>query len=375
MRPLCKITVFLVYLSTLQFTAAFAVMAGEKLGLPKNTKVISTPMQAILPSDTRTVRKIVTAQVYTHDKDLCGVSDSSSNHKRSFNCSSSTSSKAKHCGSNSRLIGESCLCNEGYKKFPFSEVCVKTQGQPCVFQQNDCATDMTSMACVNNVCSCEDSDIYDHITLRCVGRVGGLCYPGIKDCVLNAECANIPSTVKRDIRKKRNPTSSPSEFYYDDQIAMEDYIMSSNTDIELSGRCQCKDGFSETLDGLCRKSFGESCKSGDECDSLNLVCKEGYCTCPDTLQVYNVVRKSCEALVGAKCSDEPGGIRCMNFAFCHKMNTKMDGKCACVEDAMETELRTCERDETLTSNTLPLSSIMMTDENEHKSNRVIFNNF
>lgn len=298
----------------------------------------------------------------------CKASDSGS-EQGSSNCSSSLSpiaSKAKHCGPNSRLFGESCLCHEGYRKFPFSELCVKDKGQPCVFQENDCHTDMTNMVCTNNVCSCDDSDVYDPITSRCIGKVGGLCFPGIKDCTLNAECLRVPS--KRSIRKRREVSSNYYYYQADSPSPPEsDYIFSSSSDIEISGRCQCMAGFVESADGSCKKGYGQPCKSSNECDTLNLVCREGVCSCPDSLQVYDNVGKSCLALVGAKCSDEPGGTACVKLAFCHKPSLKVGGTCVCGEDSEETDLRTCAR---FGASAAPPLAVLLSEN--HKSNRILF---
>lgn len=284
-----------------------------------------------------------------------------------FNCSSPRTSEVKQCGLNSRLVGESCMCNQGYRKFPFSELCVRVEGQPCQFQQNDCYTDITYMSCINQVCMCDNSDLYDQISMRCVGKVGGMCFPGVKDCVTNAECGNVPS----NLRVIRSPT-----YYQLPEQMLSDQLASSGSDIELSGTCQCKEGFVESRGGLCKKTYGLPCKLGDECDSLNLICKEGICTCPDSLHIYDGQSQSCVAVVGATCSDESGGNMCVKFASCVKTNLELPGRCQCSQGALETDGRTCMH--AIGPSTVPVqspsASSNLNDNRIEDSRRILFEN-
>lgn len=267
------------------------------------------------------------------------------------------------CGINSHSVGETCVCDPGYKQFPGSDLhCVMEEGGRCNFQKNECRTELTYMSCINNICVCEESDVYDPVTLRCRGRVGGLCYPGIKNCAENAECVNIPTTTSHN---SRYITDDSNHQHQDEILSSTEYVIhSANNDIELSGRCECKEGFVESQDGLCKLGYGQPCSSSEQCDDLNLVCKEGLCSCPNSLQIYDLVKKACVSLVGAQCSDQPGGVSCVKNAYCKKANLKMtDGRCACREpmhgaaEVIETKMRTCkEIDSPTASSSSVLSS-------------------
>jgi hypothetical protein len=106
----------------------------------------------------------------------------------------------------------------------------------------------------------------------------------------------------------------------------------------------------ETSGGQCSLGVGMPCNGKGQCHTeIPLVCKEGLCSCRESVHTYDPETNSCVGLVGAQCChnvdgvDCPHGVNngCVAGAFCKKTSRALPGRCACQSYNLEGDGRTC----------------------------------
>jgi hypothetical protein len=107
----------------------------------------------------------------------------------------------------------------------------------------------------------------------------------------------------------------------------------------------------ESLGRSCKLRHGQPCDQAGQCDSLvNLICKDGTCSCND-FEVYDEDRKKCRGLIGGQChTTEEDNDRtlwgyCVDGALCENYRDPGIGKgtCRCLAGFQPNSERKCER--------------------------------
>jgi len=153
-----------------------------------------------------------------------------------------------------------------------------------------------SFLCTKGICNCPQTKHQQYISglKKCSGLVSSVC-DNESDCLSNSDCAINPNTGKK--------------------------------------QCSCSAGFVENRIGKCEKSWSSGCDYRDNipCDTVaELECRNGVCSCPDTLTSYDITQRRCLGLVGSRCriGDD---LKCVAGAECIQVESKVAGQCLCQE--------------------------------------------
>lgn len=188
-------------------------------------------------------------------------------------------------------IGRKCSCQEGTHQTT-SRQCLPSYGHSCSINSS-CNPEENLKCFDSSICLCSNplSMTYETATKKCVHLVGAKCSTtdNTAPCIVNAECS-------------------------------------------VSGKCQCKPGFSSCFESTCLKDFGTECNKTGECNVYRgLSCHEDMrCGCISPTLQYDTNSRTCHGMEGGPCgiftySQKIGFLLATNLATLEQHGLSMTG--------------------------------------------------